>query len=297
MIQRAINKLILSSRALPLSKEPAFPDSHTQESLFQLLANFQIDGSTSSELEGYLAQDFLRFVHTLNLIPAGEGKLLEIGSNPYFTSLLIKKFTRYALTCTNYFGGELKIAVQEMCDKTNGERIRFEYFNHNIELSEFPMQEEFDVVLFCEVIEHLTMDPLLALSRIKSTLKPDGYLILSTPNVARLENIARMLSGANIYDPYSGYGPYGRHNREYNRHELVQLLDHAGFEVEEIFTSDVHLNGAGHFFSLRQVVPLVWFRRHDLGQYLFVRARNSRPLNPRKPGWLYRSYPQDQLDS
>lgn len=235
-------------------------------------------------------------MHTLNLIPDGTGSLLEIGSNPYFTSLLIKKFTRYALTCTNYFGGETHSAHQEVRSSLDGETIRFDYVNHNVEACDFPLEEQFDVVLFCEVIEHLTMDPLLVLSRIKDIMKPDGCLILSTPNVARLENVARMLAGANIYDPYSGYGPYGRHNREYNRHELVQLLIHAGFEVDVIFTEDVHQNLAGGYFGLWKAIPMTWFRRRDLGQYIFVRAYNKRPAAPRKPAWLYRSYPSDQLE-
>ncbi len=122
MIRKMISGLFTKNE-LQLSVPPAFPDGYSRDSLYQLLANFQIDGSASNELEAYLAQDFLRFVHTLNLIPAGEGKLLEIGSNPYFTSLLVKKFTRYALTCTNYFGGDLHVASQQMCDKTSGERI------------------------------------------------------------------------------------------------------------------------------------------------------------------------------
>ncbi len=36
--------------------------------------------------------------------------------------------------------------------------------------------------------------------------------------VSRLENVCRMIAGVNIYDPYSGYRPYGRHNRENNKH-------------------------------------------------------------------------------
>jgi len=294
MIRQAI-KNCLFRIVYPISRTPQTPKGHDLQSLLEMLRSFDIDGSSSSELESYLAEDFLRFVHTLDLIPKSTGKLLEIGSNPYFTSILIKKFTDYALSCTNYFGGEQYTACQTMINRDSGEEFSFEYLNHNAETDDFSFDEKFDVTLFCEVIEHLSMDPLQALLRIKSTLKVDGYLILSTPNVNRLENVAKMLAGANIYDPYSGYGPYGRHNREYNRHELVQLLTHAGFDVEIVFTSDVHRNLANHYVSLLKILPLVFFRRYDLGQYLFIRARNARPANPLKPSWLYRSYSADQL--
>jgi len=295
MIRQSLKKLLFRF-VIPVSNRPRMPAGHTSQSLYRLLSDFHIDGVESAEIGNYLAQDFLRFVHTLNLVPGGKGKLLEIGSNPYFTSVLIKKFTDHDLLCTNYFGGDLQTAFQQMCNAKTAETLKFDYINHNIEDSDLPFEEKFDAILFCEVLEHMTMDPLLALNRIKNALKPDGHLILSTPNVNRLENVARMLAGANIYDPYSGYGPYGRHNREYNRHELVQLLTHAGFDVEVIFSSDVHDNTANHYFSLLKIVPLVLFRRNDLGQYLFVRAKNARPAQTRKPSWLYRSYPSDQIE-
>src|SRR6185369_4742808 len=134
------------------------------------------------------------------------------------------------------------------------------------------------------------------LDQIKRVLKPRGRLILTTPNANRLENVARMIAGANIYDPYSGYGPYGRHNREYNRHELSLLLDHCGFEIESFFSADVNENLAENYAPVAEIAPLLKPREHDLGQYLFVRAMNVRPGKMTRPAWLYRSYPSDQLE-
>jgi hypothetical protein len=114
-------------------------------------------------------------------------------------------------------------------------------------------------------------------------------LILTTPNVARLENRARLLAGENIYDPYSGYGPYGRHNREYTSAELRQLLAHAGFAIETCFSADVHENLANHYCPLAKYQAAI--RSGDeLGQYLFVRARSSLPVQTSRPAWLYRSW-------
>ena len=89
----------------------------------------------------------------------------------------------------------------------------------------FPVRAtaSFDFVLFCEIIEHLLMNPLHALREIHRVLEPGGLLVLTTPNVARLGNVLRWSRGDNIYDPYSGFGPYGRHNREYTLHELDRL--------------------------------------------------------------------------
>jgi SAM-dependent methyltransferase len=167
----------------------------------------------------------------------------------------------------------------------------------NIEGGRFPFDDAtFDAVVFAEIIEHLLMDPCAALREIKRVLKPGGTLVLTTPNVARLENVARMISGANIYDPYSGYGPYGRHNREYTRHELALLLGYLGLDVVHMFTADVHPNAAASYCPLERLEPLLRFRANDLGQYIFVRAVNARPAGPRKLRLFYRSYPADELE-
>lgn len=131
---------------------------------------------------------------------------------------------------------------------------------------------------------------------IKRVLKPNGTLILTTPNVARLENVTRLISGANIYDPYSGYGPYGRHNREFNRHELDQLLRFEGYEPMVCFTADVHANNAQSFCSVERIADLLRYREHDLGQYIFVRATAKPEIQQTlRPSWLYRSYPEGEL--
>ena len=119
---------------------------------------------------------------------------------------------------------------------------------------------------------------------------------MTTPNVARLENVARLISGTNIYDPYSGYGPYGRHNREYNRHELEQLLKFEGFDPTMSFTADVHNNQAQNYCSLKKIAKLLSARENDLGQYIFFKATLiKQETNLKRPSWLYRSYTEDEL--
>ena len=123
-----------------------------------------------------------------------------------------------------------------------------------------------------------------------------GTLVLSTPNVARLENIAALVAGANIYDPYSGYGPYGRQNREYPCHELSWLIQYTGFEVETFFTLDASPNNASRYYDVDMLKPLVQFRAQDLGHYMFVRAikRHAVSASLKRPMWLYRSLHEHQ---
>ncbi len=296
-------KLKLNSLSVNLSRDIAclvhpisFPEGYSEADLLNYLRGFYLQGSSTSELRNYLDQDFKRFVYTLNLLPAQQGNLFEIGGNPYFTSLLIKKFTNYNMYLSNYFGPSFdREATQIMVNDQTKEDIQFDFINHNIEEEDIPFEQKFDVVLFCEVIEHLTVDPLAALLRIKRSLKDQGHLILTTPNVNRLANVAKMIKGMNIYDPYSGYGPYGRHNREYNKHELALLLEHLGFEIEVMFSSDVHFNEAASIMDYKELLPLVEHRKFDLGQYIFIRAKNVKEAKECKPNWLYRSYPEGDI--
>ncbi len=274
-----------------------YPDNETEVSLFNYLKGFCSDNENRSEFENYLKEDLKRFVYTWNLLDKNKsGKLLEIGADPYFISIILKKFTKYDLFFTNYFGsndGEITRHFKK--NSESNETFEFTYLNHNIEYEDIPFDEKFDIVLFCEVLEHLTIDPLKAISRIKKSMKENGVLILTTPNVNRLENVAKMIAGVNIYDPYSGYGVYGRHNREYNKHELFMLLTHCGFEIEIMFSSDVHENFTNGYVELSKFSKLIKYRKDDLGQYIFIRARNVFPEKTCKPNWLYRSYPKGIL--
>jgi SAM-dependent methyltransferase len=280
-----------------LRHELVLPPGETEQSLFSYLSDFRHEQGRKEELEGYLHEAFRRFLYTLQMVPPGDGRLLEIGAGPYFTTLLLRRFTNYEMEFINYFGPPFgKKATQAVV--SSRERVEFEFYNVNVEEEAIPVAaDQFDVVMLCEVLEHFTNDPLKVMVEIKRVLKPGGLLILTTPNVNRLENVARMIAGHNIYDPYSGHGPYGRHNREYNRDELEKLLAYLGFEIDLIFTSDVHNNLAHLYADPTTFSHLLQQRKDDLGQYLFIRARNTRPARPKKPNWLYRSYPPGELST
>ncbi len=286
----------------PLIPPLPIPDGQTEESLTSLFASIEIQGAPKQEMEQYWRQDWKRFVYTLGLASQSSGSCLELGSNPHYTTMLLKYFSHLELTLANYFGDHFAPRATQTATATNpitGARDShaFAFFHFNIEEDEFPFADhEFDLVLFCEIIEHLQSDPVRVLKQIKRILKPGGQLILTTPNVSRLENVGRMIAGANIYDPYSGYGPYGRHNREYNRHELTLLLNYCGFDIDVFFSADVHANHTNQFVAVSELRPLLSRRESDLGQYLFLRATNARPAKALRPEWLYRSYPPGELE-
>jgi SAM-dependent methyltransferase len=257
------------------------PEGTSLAELERSFRTWSVNGEPAGHLDAYVDDSIWRFCYTWSLVRDARGACLELGANPYFTTYLLDRYTQLDLTLANYYGqrGEIVESVS-LVPPGGTERVQLERQAQmfNVEEDEFPFPAgSFDLVLFCEIIEHLLMDPVAVLRQIHRVLKPGGILVLTTPNVARLDNVLAMVNGANIYDPYSGFGPYGRHNREYNRHELHRLLDFAGFEVEHSFSADGHPTDHLRWPRYDLAAPLVDFRREDLGHYLFVRARATRP--------------------
>lgn len=98
----------------------------------------------------------------------------------------------------------------------------------------------FDMCILAEIIEHI-LDTDFFIQEIKRVLKPGGYLILSTPNVASLGRRLMLLFGKNPYfEACFGYPPYATagHIRFFTKDLLFGFLRHKGFEIIK-FTSDV----------------------------------------------------------
>lgn len=269
------------------------------DTLRSMMFTFTIDDSPPGALEAYVHDSFHRFLHTWSLVRHDTGRCLELGGNPYFTTWLLLEHTGLDVTVANYFGGEEGTGRQVLGWTRNGQRftreIDFDHFNS--EESAFPYPDSsFDVVLYCEIIEHLLMNPVHTLREIHRVLRPGGRLVVTTPNVARLANVLAMIDGNSIYDPYSGFGPYGRHNREYSIGELAHLLGFVGFEVEQAFTADAHHEPAMSHPRVGEIASILRDRSWDLGQYLFVTARASDDPRPGLPGSLFRSYPEGEID-
>jgi SAM-dependent methyltransferase len=169
----------------------------------------------------------------------------------------------------------------------SGDAQTFTFDHFNVETERFPYPDDsFDVALFCEILEHLPNDPIHTLCELHRVLRPGGTLVLTTPNATRRENLVRMVRGDNVYEQLSGYGTYGRHNREYTVAELGTLLVSCGWDVERVFAADLHERTD---LTLPAAVADA-VASGDRGDNLFAVAR-PRPGAPswRYPDWLYSS--------
>lgn len=263
-----------------------FPDDLADgPTLLRRLADTDLFGASRMEAEGYLADALDRFRITMSLLPQlHQGtKVLELGANPYFLTRLLRE-RGLTVTCANWFGAASGFGArgnQVVTESGTAHTYRFDHFN--IEEERFPYQDGFfDLVLFCEIIEHLPADPIHALCEIGRVLRPGGTLILTTPNASRLQNLLRIGSGDNVYEQLSGYGTYGRHNREYTVDELQRLLLGVGFDVEQVIDLDI-----GHAPD-RHSLPFGASPEHR-GENLFAVAIGTGQPIWHYPSWLYSS--------
>ena len=295
------------AEVFPVGSAAELPDDLGESELREFLESVRVTDGSPEELRAYCRQDFWRFVFTHNLVRGLSGRCLELGANPYFTTMLLREFTDLELVLANYFGSSAEAERSRefeqtvtFRDRASGElqETTFPSWLFNIETDRFPFDDaSFDIVLCCEILEHLVADPTAALREIKRVLRPHGVLVLTTPNSNRLENVIKMVAGINIHDQYSGHGAYGRHNREYTKRELNVLLTYLGFEVDYLESADVYPNAAGELMDWRPLVPLVRQRERDLGQCLFARAYNRSPAGAKRPKFLFRSYPEQELET
>ncbi len=148
----------------------------------------------------------------------------------------------------------------------------------------------YDLVVFSEVIEHFNADPAHALHEINRTLRPGGWLVLTTVNVASVLGLRRLSVGEAPYAMANIHGHRGdRHQREYAPLELQRLVAAHGFETF-VGTVDVYPDAV----AKREARD--WMRRqrgYDLalhGDTIVVLGRKVAESS--RPRWLHPIYHQ-----
>ena len=152
----------------------------------------------------------------------------------------------------------------------DGER-HVEFDLRNAERRElWPELGEYDLVVCAEVIEHLPISPVHVLRLLAAALRPDGWLVLQTPNAVRLANRVRLLLGRNPFELLREDSANPGHVREYTLEELLALAREAGLEPEGWLTADYFVTGSRANAVASHLGPLVprsmrqgitaWFR-------------------------------------
>ena len=194
---------------------------------------------TSGPAREYYSTHHERYLACLDMLPQAKPgqSLLELGASfHHLTPALEAK--GYSVRCADIWDGEQSRNVV-LTDRT-GEKRPYTVDNFDVQQERWPYGDaSFDVVLFCEMLEHLNTDPLQVLAEINRVLKKDGLLLLTTPNIASAKSFNYILEGNSPY-VFGQYVPGGlptdRHNREFTATEIERLFFAAGFQVVTLET-------------------------------------------------------------
>ena len=141
-------------------------------------------------------------------------------------------------TADGYLGAILKerghsvVGVEENVALAENARAHYDsFYLANIEEFDFPYREEFDCILFADVLEHLK-NPALVLRRSLPALKKTGEVIVSLPNIANIVIRLSLLVGR--FD-YCDRGILDRtHLRFFTFSSLGRMMQEASCRILEV---------------------------------------------------------------
>jgi SAM-dependent methyltransferase len=260
-----------------------------------------------AELDGYYKNHALVYLRALKIlreaVPAETPlKVLELGAAPYFFTALVKTCLPCELTAVSvpvgiWPGAPLRARRESVKLQAGKIPRQFEIEVHvlNIEKDPFPFPDDFfDLVLCMEVIEHLTYSPSDMLAETHRVLTEAGNLFITVPNAINIKRTLQLLVNETIEHRYSGYGVYGRHNREYAPHELEALLAACNYQVVLLQTANVWREIARSSSARRLAnvllnaltsVPVPYLRAKR--EYVFALAKPVGEPKASYPGFLY----------
>jgi 2-polyprenyl-3-methyl-5-hydroxy-6-metoxy-1,4-benzoquinol methylase len=213
-----------------------------------------------------------------------KGKLLEIGTSGVYPLVLQELFPDLQVHVTDY---DLTKAPKGSMTISSGERSRkVPVYRLNIETTPLPVEDEtFDYVICGEVLEHMEQDPMFMISEINRVLKPNGILVLTTPNIASARGIVRILKGYEpyFYMQYRKAGTLDRHNYEYSVHSVTQIMKASGF-TGSIWAED---NFMEQSLQDIEVLHKIGHPMNHIGDNIFSVGRKIGPVVDRYPPAIY----------
>lgn len=185
-----------------------------------------------------------RFAETLALIPFAPNTFataLELGATD---------FLQVALSCVFGYG---EVIGTRFSTRIEEKRYRHTYTIGEATSTNLTMSLDLesdllalpdnsvDLVLCCEVLEHMDVDPMFMLAELNRVCRRGATLVLTTPNCCSARNFWKIAHGfrPHFFMQYEkSRSPY-RHNIEHDVHSVRRLATCAGFFPKVLMTRDV----------------------------------------------------------
>ncbi|WP_342349250.1 methyltransferase domain-containing protein [uncultured Nitrospira sp.] len=181
----------------------------------------------------YAGRSLPRFQYIVALCrrmnPNGDAKVLDIGRS-YMSFMLAEYYSDVATL--GFPLGEHGYAHEHagaQGERQPGRHIVFDL--NDAQTRGIASSEQFNLIVFAEVLEHLFTAPELVLHALRELLVEDGLIVCLTPNATALPKRIRLLRGTNPFERIRINCNNPGHYREYTKTELEQMGLTAGLEM------------------------------------------------------------------
>jgi glycosyltransferase involved in cell wall biosynthesis/SAM-dependent methyltransferase len=291
--QIANGRKIVSRRRITLAEPASEPPAEPAHVTVQ--PEYILAWSPDSAAKSYIETHLTRLEKTLSITPPGgpSDRILEMGAYLQITPALQTRLG-YGEVRACYYGCAGRVE-HRTTTSSEGEQFACKIELFDAEKDQFTYDNAyFSTVLCCELLEHLTEDPMHMMSEINRILKPAGHLVLTTPNIGSARAIAAILEGyhpgffpAYIRPPENGAESEARHNREYTPKEIMLLLLDAGFEVTLLETGPFREVPKPELAWVRHLLERYELPQDLRGEGIYAVGRKIGPVRERYPAWLY----------
>jgi SAM-dependent methyltransferase len=250
--------------------------------------------AANDESRGYLETHQTRLLKTLEITPPGGpcDRILEMGAYLQITPALRTRLG-YGYVRGCYYGKAGR-TDHRVVTSSDGESFECDIDHFDAEEDPFPYPDgHFSTVVCGELIEHLFEDPMHLMSEVNRILKPGGYFVVTTPNIAALRGISAILQGYHpgFFHAYIRPSESGevdaRHNREYTPGEIHRLLENSGFEVTLLETGEFRDEPHPEFGWVNHLLERYGLPTDLRGDGIYAVGRKTGAVNERYPSWLY----------
>jgi 2-polyprenyl-3-methyl-5-hydroxy-6-metoxy-1,4-benzoquinol methylase len=204
--------------------------SSLKEILMQLTKVEKAQTSSDASRQYYVDLHKERFADILQIcrsyVANPSARVLDVGRSE-LTAHLLKLYsnvTTLGIDLSTDDGGH-----REMSRMETVAHIAFDLLN-STQIDKWPESGGFDLIVFSEVLEHLSVAPEFVFALLNSLLSDTGVLICTTPNAADVAKRVRLVCGRNPFERIRLYSTNPGHIREYTRHELCHIGQSVGLE-------------------------------------------------------------------
>lgn len=284
-----------------LREGPSLPES--PENLREYLSRDEATGIVDATLDylgahgdeteyNYMRGHRTRLIHALSMIPKAENAqsgLLDIGCYGYM-AFWAAKHLGYQRVVGIEWHPELSDLIIHRTLQVGDDQLNFDSYNFDITMPNWPIEGQFDTVLFFEVLEHINEDPMGVMERINALLTMGGTLVMSVPNAISYKTLREYLVGMPpwtywFYQPDLSHEP--RHCFEYTPIVFQSVLVASGMRTNAFRT----IYAYSTMEKEQRVLDLaegLGFDRQTLGETMIAHATKQREGVPlRHPDVLY----------